>query len=84
MNTTETPFKPDQEYGLFINNQWVNSEIGRTIESRNPANGEFITRIPDATAGDIDRAVQAATQAFESWKKTTVAQRSLALLKIAD
>ncbi|MEF3111304.1 aldehyde dehydrogenase family protein [Raoultella sp. WB_B2P2-3] len=84
MNTTETPFKPDQEYGLFINNQWVNSESGRTIESRNPANGEFITRIPDATAGDIDRAVQAATQAFESWKKTTVAQRSLALLKIAD
>lgn len=84
MNTTETPFKPDQEYGLFINNQWVNSEIGRTIESRNPANGEFITRIPDATAGDIDRAVQAATQAFESWKKTTVAQRSLSLLKIAD
>ena len=84
MNTNETPFKPDQEYGLFINNQWVNSESGRTIESRNPANGEFITRIPDATAGDIDHAVQAAAQAFESWKKTTVAQRSLALLKIAD
>lgn len=77
-------YVPDRSYGLFIDNQWVDGESGETIDSVNPANGEFLTRIPTATAADVDRAVQAAHRAFDTWGKTTPAERAQALLKIAD
>lgn len=77
-------YVPDRSYGLFIDNQWVDGESGETIDSVNPANGEFLTRIPNATAADVDRAVQAAHRAFDTWGKTTPAERAQALLKIAD
>ncbi|MBW4818402.1 aldehyde dehydrogenase family protein [Rhodococcus qingshengii] len=77
-------FGPDRSYGLFIDNQWVDGESGDTIESVNPATGEFLTRIPNATAADVDRAVQAANRAFGTWRTTTASERANALLKIAD
>lgn len=77
-------FRPDASYQLFIDNQWVDSESSETIDSFNPATGEFLTRISNATAKDVDRAVQAATRAFSSWRKTSPIERSNALLKIAD
>jgi acyl-CoA reductase-like NAD-dependent aldehyde dehydrogenase len=77
-------YVPDRSYGLFIDNQWVDGESGETIDSVNPANGEFLTGIPNATAADVDRAVQAAHRAFDTWGKTTPAERAQALLKIAD
>lgn len=77
-------FAPDKSYGLFIDNRWVESESGETIDSFNPATGEFLTRIPNATAADVDLAAQAANRAFASWRTTTPAERSNALLKIAD
>ncbi|MFS8978906.1 aldehyde dehydrogenase family protein [Cupriavidus necator] len=77
-------YVPDRSYGLFIDNQWVEGESGETIESINPANGEFLTRIPNASAEDVDRAVKAATRAFRTWRTTTAIERSNALLKIAD
>lgn len=77
-------FVPDERYGLFIDNQWVESEGCETIDSINPATGELLTRIPNATAADVDLAVRAAHRAFDSWRTTTPAERSNALLKIAD
>ncbi|WP_330766973.1 aldehyde dehydrogenase family protein [Rhodococcus sp. M8-35] len=77
-------YSPDRSYGLFIDNQWVDGESGDTIESVNPATGEFLTRIPNATAADVDRAVQSAHRAFGAWRATTAAERAHALLKIAD
>ncbi len=81
---TASSYAPDSSYGHFIDNQWVDGESGETIDSINPANGAFLTRIPLGTAGDVDRAVQAASRAFQTWRKTSAIQRSNALLKIAD
>jgi 1-pyrroline dehydrogenase len=68
----------------FINGQWVDSASGKTMAVENPANGKVIAHVPASDPEDVDRAVQAAATAFESWQKTTPAERMTALLKIAD
>jgi aminobutyraldehyde dehydrogenase len=50
----------------------------------NPRTGEVILALPEANEGQIDRAVKAARKAFESWSRTTPAERSGYLLRIAD
>jgi betaine-aldehyde dehydrogenase len=50
----------------------------------NPATGEQYATAPRSGAEDIDRAMDAAATAFESWKNTTPSERSLALYRIAD
>ena len=50
----------------------------------NPRTGATILKLPEANAGQIDRAVASARAAFAHWSRTTPAQRSAALLKIAD
>ncbi|KEX94180.1 aldehyde dehydrogenase family protein [Burkholderia cepacia] len=84
LNQTASNHAPDSHYGHFIDNQWVEGESGETIDSFNPANGAFLTKIPRGTAGDVDRAVQAAARAFKTWGKASPAERANALLKIAD
>ncbi|MCB2049476.1 MAG: aldehyde dehydrogenase family protein, partial [Novosphingobium sp.] len=50
----------------------------------NPKTGETILHLPEAGSDQIDRAVGAAEKAFASWSRTTPAQRSNYLLRIAD
>ncbi|MDN5353107.1 MAG: aldehyde dehydrogenase [Clostridiales bacterium] len=74
----------DDEYQLLIDGEWTKGSAGKTLESRNPSNGEYLSKFIDATAEDVDAAVAAATKAFETWSQTTIQQRSELLLKIAD
>ncbi|MBS4155212.1 MULTISPECIES: aldehyde dehydrogenase family protein [Cobetia] len=83
-NQTTSSHAPDSHYGHFIDNQWFDGESVETIDSTNPATGAFLTNIPRGTVGDVDCAVQAAARAFNSWGKTSPAERANALLKIAD
>jgi betaine-aldehyde dehydrogenase len=57
---------------------------GETEPVLNPATGEEIARAPRSGSEEVDRAVRAARRAFEGWSNTTPAQRSAALLAIAD
>ncbi len=50
----------------------------------NPRTGALILDLPEASTGQVDRAVAAARGAFETWSRTTPAERSAALLTIAD
>lgn len=50
----------------------------------NPRTGATILELPEASERQIDEAVAAAEKAFASWSRTTPAQRSTYLLKIAD
>jgi 1-pyrroline dehydrogenase len=68
----------------FIGGEWVDSASGETLEVENPANGEVIARVPRSGEEDVDRAVNAAARAFETWQHTTPQDRSLMLLKLAD
>jgi aminobutyraldehyde dehydrogenase len=50
----------------------------------NPRTGALILNVPEASAGQVDAAVAAARRAFDGWSRTTPAERSAALLRIAD
>src|SRR5579884_4341127 len=71
---------------LLINGQW--SESNRSFDTFNPATGEVLTQIAEASAADVDRAVAAARRAFEdrtgSWRKLSASERGRLLWKLSD
>ncbi|HEX6502797.1 MAG TPA: aldehyde dehydrogenase family protein [Terriglobales bacterium] len=71
---------------LLINGQRV--EGSKTFETFNPATGEVLTRVVEASSGDVDRAVQAARTAFEdrsgAWRKMSASERGRLMWKFAD
>jgi len=71
---------------LFIDGQWVDPQSGQHFKTINPATEEAITDVADASAEDVDRAVQAARRAFESgpWAKLSGADRGRILWKLGD
>ncbi len=68
---------------LFINGQFVNGQ-GSLENIINPATGEVIIQVAEASLGQIEEAVRAAAVAFPTWKKTTPRDRATLLLKLAD
>jgi betaine-aldehyde dehydrogenase len=74
-----------QTFKNFIDGESVDAAEGRTDPVVNPATGEEIAQAPSSTQADVDRAVKAARAAFEGgWGTSTPAERSLAILKLAD
>ena len=71
-------------YKQFIGGAFVDAADGRTADVINPANDQFIANVPASSGEDVNRAVEAASTAFQSWKKSTPQDRSLLMLKIAD
>jgi 1-pyrroline dehydrogenase len=71
-------------YQQFIGGEPVDAASGETQEVENPATGEVIARVPASNAEDVERAVNAAAKAFETWHHTTPQDRSLMLLRLAD
>ena len=75
-----------QEYKLLIGGEWVPSASGKTIESYNPSTGEVIANLARGTQEDVDRAVGAARDTFESaaWRDMVPAERGRILWRIAN
>ena len=71
-------------YQQLIDGSFVDAASGETSEVINPANDQPIANVPKSAAEDVDRAVNAAAAAFETYRKTTPQDRSLMLLKVAD
>ena len=69
---------------LFIGGEFVDGLDGTTIEVLNPHDCSVITEIAEARGADVDRAVSAAAQAFDSWRLTPAADRGRVLLRLAD
>jgi betaine-aldehyde dehydrogenase len=74
------------EYKLWIDSQWVDSKGGGRIPVENPATGQKIAEVVDASKEDVDRAVQAAKKAFYDgrWSQLVPSERSKAIWKMAD
>jgi 1-pyrroline dehydrogenase len=68
---------------LLVGGKFVDGQ-GDVEAILNPATGALIAKIASASAEQIDAAVGAARQAFDSWSRTTPATRSALLLKLAD
>ena len=71
---------------LFINGSFVASTSDAQIEVRNPATGELVTTVPDASAADVDSAVAAARASFESkaWRGKDPSEKERILWRLAD
>ncbi len=74
------------EQKLWIDGKWTDSQGGQRMEITNPATGETLAHVVDASRTDVDRAVHAAHHAFYDgrWSKRTPSERSLALFRLAD
>lgn len=71
---------------LLIDNHWVDTVEGGTIDALNPATGETIATIAAGTAADVDKAVKAARRALEKgpWGKMDAADRGQLMYRFAD
>jgi betaine-aldehyde dehydrogenase len=83
MASDRPPASTVETLGNFIDGERAAWD-GETEPVLNPATGEEIARAPRSSAAEVDRAVRAARRAFDGWSNTTPAQRSAALLAIAD
>src|SRR5215472_5123784 len=72
---------------LLINGQWIEGS-GKSFDTVNPATGEVLTKISEASAKDVDSAVAAARKAFDdpagAWRKISASERGKVLWRIAD
>ena len=76
--------KVKSEYGLFIDGEFSDAESHEQFATVNPANEESLSMVAQAGAVDVDRAVGSARRAYDKvWSKTTGAQRSKYLFRIA-
>jgi succinate-semialdehyde dehydrogenase/glutarate-semialdehyde dehydrogenase len=68
----------------LIDGEWVGAESGATIEVTNPATGEVIGTVPNCGRAETRRAIEAAHEAFQSFRRTTAAERAVMLRRLHD
>jgi (Z)-2-((N-methylformamido)methylene)-5-hydroxybutyrolactone dehydrogenase len=73
-------------YQTYIDGHWVDAASGKTLQSSDPYTGEPWALIPECDKTDVDRAVEAASRAFESgpWPQMTPTARGKAMRRIAQ
>ncbi len=69
---------------MLIGGAWVSSASDQTLSVENPANRRVIATVPRGNAEDVDRAMQAASHAFATWRLVAPRDRGRMLLRIAD
>lgn len=60
----------------YIGGEWVEASTDKYIPVHNPATCEVLAECPESTYADVDRAVQAAADAFEEWRSTPILSRA--------
>jgi malonate-semialdehyde dehydrogenase (acetylating)/methylmalonate-semialdehyde dehydrogenase len=68
----------------YIDGEWVESDSTVLADAINPATGEKIADVAYGTAADVDRAVVAASEAFESWRDTPPLSRARYLFRLKE
>ena len=71
-------------YDNFIGGQWVPPVGGEYFDDPSPVDGQVFTQVARSSKGDVEKALDAAWKAAETWNRTTVAERAIVLNKIAD
>ncbi|MDE2648531.1 MAG: aldehyde dehydrogenase [Paracoccaceae bacterium] len=74
-----------KSYKLYIDGEWINSTSGKWFETENPYTGEVWAKISRGNAEDVDRAVKAASKAFQGdWGQTKPTERGKLLNRLAE
>jgi len=66
----------------YIDGRWQASTVTEYQEIINPATGEILGKVPLSEGADVEKAVQAASQAFDGWRRTPVEDRIQYLFKL--
>ena len=71
---------------MLIGGRWLEAASGKTFPTYNPATGEVLAQVAEGRSADVDRAVTAARNAFESgpWRMLTASERGRLIWKLAD
>ena len=71
---------------MLIGGKWLEASSGKTFSTYNPATGEVLAQVAEGNSSDIDRAVLAARNAFESgpWHTITASERGRLIWKLAE
>lgn len=72
-----------KQHELFIGGDFVKPIKGKYFDTINPANGQKLSRVAEASSEDVDRAVKAARRAFKSWSKLSAKERGKYVFRIA-
>jgi malonate-semialdehyde dehydrogenase (acetylating)/methylmalonate-semialdehyde dehydrogenase len=72
------------EVPLLVGGKWESSAATRWGEVHNPSTGAAIARVPMCGAAEVDRAVQAASQALPAWADTPVVERARVLFRFRE
>jgi betaine-aldehyde dehydrogenase len=78
------PLVLPEHRGIYYGGAWQEPKSGRYADTLNPANGQSLGKVADASAEDIDAAVAAAKQAFQEWKRVLPFERAKLLRRIAE
>jgi len=81
-----TATKAGTEKQMLIGGSWQASSDGGTFDTKDPATGEVLASVPEATEKDVDAAVDAARVAFESeeWSGLPPAARAKLIWRVGD
>ncbi|SAL78677.1 betaine aldehyde dehydrogenase [Caballeronia peredens] len=72
------------EQRLYIGGEYVDATSGETFDTLDPASGETLARVQQASQADIDRAVRSARDGQREWAALTAMQRSRILRRAVD
>ena len=75
-----------QTYKMYVGGEFTAGTSNKTMDIYNPATGEVIGQVPQASRKDMEQAIDAARDAFDKgpWKQSTGVQRARVLYKIAE
>jgi aminomuconate-semialdehyde/2-hydroxymuconate-6-semialdehyde dehydrogenase len=76
--------KPDKYLKNYINGQLIPPFSGEYLDNTNPTTGEIYSFVPDSGEQDIEKAIEAAKNAFKSWSKSGIRKRFRLLSRLAD
>ncbi len=84
--TAKLPLKDPEllRQANYIAGKWVQADSGRTIEVRNPANGELVGTVPAMGAAETRRAIEAANEAYPAWRAMLAKDRAAILRRLAE
>lgn len=78
---------PQGHYGRlknFVDGEWIDSTSDLSLEVINPATQEVIAEVPLSTPDEVNRAVQAAQEAFWDWRETPATKRVQYLFRLKE
>ncbi len=86
MSTSKIYNRPEfkSHYDNYINGKWTPPASGKYFDVITPLDGTVMTKAAHSNAQDLEKAVDAAAEAFKKWGKTSATERSIILNKIAD